>query len=280
MKFQYFTFLLNPTEQGSIFPEKRDKIEILRSILTSETIVFDSRKVRHAFVVEKAEDDFIIAKFGRRSSIKRHLSPQDQFAEKKEEDWPYSWVIINLSTDPKTGQRIAFEHKTNVFDSPFEQLKNFADAVNSTLFSSGYAVSINPITIDQEFWKLVETNSDRIERLSFTFNAPNLFQLGSTLENDLRASQKDYGLTKATIEFENPTGKLRVPHTELMEQAVDYIARGGGEYSLKIKGAKHYEKIKSSKKILTKSFDDIEVITSDQKSFMGIIKEIFKDTDQ
>ena len=276
MKFQYFTFLLNPTEQGSFFPDKRSKVEILREILTAkEPIEYDSRGNKMAFLAEKQENDFIVGRFGKRSYIRRHLAPDTRFAEKKEEDWPFCYVIFNLSTDPEEGQRIAVEYKSWIFTSPAQVLKSFAKEVNTNLFSSGYALSINPITAEQEFWKIVDENKDKIERLSFTFNAPNLFQLGSSLEDELRDSQKEYALTKATMEFENPDGKLTVPHNKLMKEAVEYVARGGGEYRVKIKGAVRHV-INSSKKILTRNFDDLEIITSDQKTLFSLIDRIFK----
>ena len=230
-----------------------------------------------AFVLVSIKKNYFIARLGKKASIKRNSPPDKKFEETHEENWPYCTVIINTNTDNGTGQKIAFEFKSNIFPSPFEQLKHFADEINMHIFSSGYAIAINPITEEKEFWKIVKENENKIEKLTFSFNSPNLFGIKNSLNEDLKDLQKEYSSTKVSLELENPDGKLNIPKNDLTKQSVEYVTQGGGQYALKIKGK--YRKVISSKdNIKTKTFDDLDIHISgsNQETLFSIIDTIFK----
>lgn len=285
MKFQYFTFFLNPINNLLSLIEKsdkRDKMDILIQVLKKEhkqgTNSFEHRGVKLAHVFKEEVSNYIISSLGRKSTLKRIMPPEEKFLEKKEENWPCCDVIFNLSKDSLTGQRIAFEYKKAIFSNPYEQVKALAEQINVDLMSFGYAIAINPITKEQKFWSIINENKGKIEGLSLTFNAPNLFGLTNSLNDELKEVQKEFNLTKATIEFENPDGKLIVPeNTEIIKQGVDYITRGGGEYSVRIKG-KGKRVISSKDNIETKSFEfeDLEITSSNPEALKGTLDTIFK----
>lgn len=276
MKFQYFTYFLNPLVQKPLFTETKDKNEILRDLLNAGKLEYDSRGVKLAFVLVARKGNYFIGRLGKRASIKRNSPPDQKFEEMFEENWPNCFVIINTGTDPDTGQKIAFELKTNVFTSPFEQLRTFADELNTRLFSSGYAMAVNPVTEQKEFWKLVGENENKIEKLTFTFNSPNLFNIQNSLNDDLKALQKEYSSTKVSIELENPDGKLNIPKNELTNQSLEYITKGGGQYKLRVKGKKVI--IRSKDSIKTKTFEDLDIhINGDnQGALFDVLDTIFK----
>jgi hypothetical protein len=277
MKFQYFTFFLNPV--ANLFEDKRNKIDILTEVLNMEKpLLYKSRGSQLAYVFNKQNNNYIVARLGRKSLIKRILPPNEQFEETKEENWPYCEVLFNLNKDPDKGQKIAFEYKSYIFSSPYEQLKIFADEINSHLMLTGYAISINPVTKEKKFWDLIKEHKGKIEKLSLSFNAPNLFGLKSSFNEELKEAQKEFNLTKTTVEFENPNGELLIPeNAELVKQGVEYITKGGGEYSIKIKG--HGRKVISSKNnIETKTFDfeELEVIAGTPELLEIVLKKIFE----
>lgn len=276
-KFQYFTYFLNPAKQKSIFPDKRDKKEIVRSIL-SDTIQYESRGVKLAFVMVKQEGDYIFAKLGKKASLKRNLPPQRKFEEMREESWPHCIVAFNISDDPNTGQRIVFEVKPYIFSSPYGQLKALANELNVKLLPTGYVISINPITVEQKFWDVVKENEDRIEKLSFSFNAPNLFDLKNSLTQELKDLQRDYSMTKATMELENPAGKLKIPENDLTKQGVEYISKGGGEYRLAIRGIGRHIISSRKKNIKTRTFEgiDLNITTKDRTLIKDVLNRLFE----
>lgn len=273
-KFQYFTFFLNPVRMESLFPEKHSKIDILtKALLRKEGIGYDHRGSKLAYVSVDRYGDFILGKIGRRSALRRNLPPANNFQETTEETWPFCYVLFNLNQDPRTGQKIAFEYKSSVFTNPFEQLKAFSEALNQLLVSSGYFIAINPVTQEQKFWSLIDEYQGRIEKLSFAFNAPNLFGLNNSLNQDLLDAQQRYGLNKATFELENSDGKLNVPKDDpFIKEGAEYITRGGGQYSIKIKGSVR-RVIKSKNNIETKvlNITNLEVEAKNP----GIIKNVF-----
>jgi hypothetical protein len=277
MKFQYFTYFLNPLEQKALFTDNRDKNDVLREIFKKGKIEYEVRGAKLAFVLVSSKNNYFVARLGKRASIKRNSPPENKFEETHEENWPYCTIIINTNTNSETGQKIAFEFKSNIFPSPFEQLRHLADELNTHIFSSGYAIAINPVTEEKEFWKLIEDNHDKIEKLTFSFNAPNLFGIKNSLNEDLKELQKEYSSTKVSLELENPDGKLVIPKNDLTNQSIEYVTKGGGQYSIKIKGK--YKKVISSKdNIKTKTFDDLDIHIngSNQETLFEILDTIFK----
>src|SRR4051812_20448693 len=109
MKLQYFTYFLNPLQQGQLFEDKRDKAEILRGLLRTGEIKYSSGGMNLAFVVLVEKDNYFVGRLGKKASIKRSLTPEEKFADTNEENWPHCTVIINTNTNPDSGQRIVFE---------------------------------------------------------------------------------------------------------------------------------------------------------------------------
>jgi len=281
MKLQYYVYFLNKIKQKSLFQDqKRNKKEILLSVLQEgKPIQFESSGSKYAFVVVKKENDFIYAKLGKRSTIKRRMPAQDKFKEIFEEDWPHCVLFFNLDNDPNKGQRIAFEYKSHIFRNPHSQLKAFADKINSHILESGYIMSISPVTKVQNFWNIIKANKGKkIEKLSLIFKMPNLFDLDNRLEEDLKKAQSDYGITKAKIELANPYEGIKIPENKkLIKQGADYIARGGGEYRIYIKEGK--KMISSKQKTVTKTIKDLEVNIKNkdlgQEEIFSIFNKIF-----
>lgn len=277
MKFQYFTFFLNSV--ATLFKDKRAKIDIFSEILQrDEPVSYEKRGTNLAYRFNKREDDYIVGKIGRKSKIKKYLSPEKNFKSQDEENWPFCDVVFYLSSDHEKGQKIAFEYKSGVFVSPNDQLKYFSEKINETLMTYGYVLSINPVTEEQKFWKIVDDNKGKIEKLSFTFNAPNLLGLVNTLNNELKNVSKEYNVNKTTIELENSDGQLSVPeNSELVRQGVEYVAKGGGQYSIKLKG-RGRRVLKSSNNIVTKNFDfeNLDIVTNDGELTKEILKQIFR----
>ena len=70
MKFQYFTFFLNPV--ATLFEDKRAKIDILSEILQRENPVsYERRGTNLAYRFNKKEGDYIVGKIGRKSKVCR-----------------------------------------------------------------------------------------------------------------------------------------------------------------------------------------------------------------
>lgn len=93
MKFQYFTYFLNPLEQKALFTDNRDKNEILRFLLAKGKIEYEVRGAQLAFVLVSSKDNYFIGRLGKRASIKRNSPPDKKFKETHEENWPNSNIF-------------------------------------------------------------------------------------------------------------------------------------------------------------------------------------------
>ena len=273
MKFQYFTYFLNPLSQQSLFPDTRDKNDILKQIV-SKKMEFQNGQANLVYICHSQSNNFIHAKLGKKSSIKKTLPSENDFVEEIETNYPNCHLLFNFSSDPNTGQKIAFEYRAEIFKSPEAQLKALEKQINSELFSSGYAMSIHPIVDEKEFWTIVNSYQGKIEKLTFSYAVPNLFNLQNALSDDLKSSGEKYGITNTTIVLENKDGKLQVPSDDpFIAQSAEYTGKGGGEYKLKIKGLK--SEISSGKNVKTKNFEELEFNTDNPESMETLINKIF-----
>lgn len=279
MQFQYFTYFLNPTITKGLFPIGKTKKELFREVLKQKNFKYKASGSDLAYVFEKEENDYIVAKIGKRQSLKRSLPPEEGFEETVDENWPHCLVFFNLDENPNTGQKIAFEYKSNIFKTPLTQLQDLAEELNTELFTSNYAVSIHPVIEERKFWDIVKANEGMIEKVTFSFNAPNLFNLDNNLNDDLKNAQKQFGLTKAAVTFENPQGKLTLSEDDkFLQQGVEYVRKGGGDFYLKLKNGKRTT-VKSEEGVMTKTveFEDLEArIKFDNEEVLhSAIKNVF-----
>ncbi len=274
MKFQYFTYFLNPISQQSLFPDQRDKNDILMGIMEKK-MEYKHMKSDMVYVFHRKEWKYLHGKLGKKSSIKRTLPSDHDFVEHVDINYPYCNLLLNLDNDAETGQKIAFEYNSVVFQSPEAQIKALEKQLNTLLFSNGYAISIHPVVDQKEFWALAKKYDGKIEKLIFTYAVPNLFNLENELSEDLKQSGQKYGITNAAIEFENKAGQLIIPENDpFMKQSAEYTGKGGGEYRLKVKGMK--SEISSNKNVKTKSIEDIDLSTDDKETFLEAVNTIFK----
>jgi len=278
MQFQYFRYFLVPLKTGSLFKNSKTKKEIFREVLKQKNKKYQASKSDLAYVFEKEDGDYIVAKLGKKQPLKKSLPPEDGFKETVDVNWPHCLLFFNLDDDSVTGQKIAFQYKSNIFKEPIIQLEDLAYELNADLLASNYELQIEPIIKEHVFWDLVKENQGRIESVTFSFNAPNLFRLENDLNDDLKEAQKKFGLTKAKVEFENPQGNLTLPEDDkFLKEGVDYVRRGGGDFQLRIKGMK--KTIKSKDGVLVKSveYDDLEARININFDNTDVLKSAIKD---
>lgn len=276
MKFLFFRYFINRSNQTVLFPEDKTKKQLLiEALKDSKLKSFKIGKSDLGFVHEYEREGYVYCKYGKRGSIVQTLSPQEKFKEVKTENWPNCHMFICLSDDPEKGQRIAIEHKAWIFAHPLGQLRSLADKINEILAHNGLILSINPITQETKFWEIIKQYEGQIEELRFNFNAPNLFNLENSLNDDLRKVRDELNATEAAMILKNKEGELKVPRdNQLLKESVEYVGKGGGEYRIKAK-----KKIITSKdNIKSKSVTtEIELETSDPAAVIKFAKEIFGD---
>lgn len=260
MKFIFFGFSLNQNTQLQLFTPEKSKNEIFWDILS------DNMEYKHysdvKYVFDKKVDNYIVGQIWRKSSKTITEFKNDWFEDKKTTHYPHSLVIFNISEDYKTWwHRLMLEWKTEVFKNPIDQIKFFENILNTKLQSFWYSLSFYPLFDECNFWKYIDSNSWKIEKLTFSYSVPNFLHLKTTLSQDLKDAQKRTSITNATVILENKNGSLDIKQwDEFIDQSVEYASKGAWEFRIKLRGIK--AEYSSSKNIKSITVDEIDINTT------------------
>ena len=276
MQFQYYRFFLSPID-GNLFTQISDsKAKALKYIFENnyEGIY---KGINYSICREKTIDDMLLFRIAKHTSVQINKSPEEHFECEQIDHWPNVAMVIGTSSkiNGNHGQVIAVEIKRSVIKNPITLLRHWADKVNEQLIVYGYVLSINPITIEKNFWAFVNKYKNEIEEVVFEYSMPNLFNTGDKLEDELKIANQTTNASKASLILSNKTGALNLTEENtLLKQTAEYIENGGGEFRLKRKGEKSY--IMSASKIKTQRFEikDLYVESPDGRTVKQMLKDI------
>lgn len=278
MKFRYYRLFLEPIAQLSLLPQDAQLTKqemLIRVFNPDKPLRFSSGSRNIVFMPKMMSEGYILGSLARRSSVTVIAPPEEDSKQESVLSWPFVNVIINTSNDPKSGQSVAIEFDQSIFQDTLPALKQLVHEANKMLYAYGYEAAINPINKRQDFWDIVSSAKGKIKDLTFTFNAPNLFQTDDKLNDELREATRSFMMTKATIQLENPEGNIVVPESNsFIKQSVQYIADGGGEYKIKAKGRRTYS---STDSVQTREFDEVELEVSiqNEQTFSKFCDKLF-----
>jgi len=277
MKFQIFRYYLTPTSQKSLFDSGKDfeiKHEVMQEIF-SRKLDFSSIRSKSVFAYrlgDKIEDRYFFAKLGKQALKTHSLKVDDNFLDKKEEEWPNRQLIID--TDPKV-QLIAFELRNPAeFNKPVFVLQRFAEHLNTVLPESGWHIAIEPIIDKNVFWEIIRKHSGEIKRLKFTYHVPNLFGVENTVEQELDIAKREFLAQKVEAVLTNEQSNLQVPeNSAFVQQSVEHISKGGGSYEIKLSNT---TVITNKTEVKTVNIRQAEISTSNFVDLQEIIDQLFK----
>jgi hypothetical protein len=107
-----------------------------------------------------------------------------------------------------------------------------------------YRIFVEVKTEQSEFWSLVETHK-KIYRLELKLISPNILNTNKKARELLEDLQEVYGQDEFTMVLESESGSLEVPK-DIVEDYIDYISEGEGQWSLLTEGARGGKKKHSS----------------------------------
>ncbi|OLA95019.1 MAG: hypothetical protein BHW64_00775 [Candidatus Melainabacteria bacterium LEY3_CP_29_8] len=275
MQFQYYRFFLSPID-GNLFSQiPNSKANALKYIFENDYEEF-YKGSNYSICKEKTVDDMLLYRIAKHTSVQINKSPEEHFECEHVDHWPNISMVIGINPEINNayGQIIAVEVKKSVIKDPITILRHWADKVNEQLVVYGYVLSINPITIEKNFWSMVNKYKNEIEEVVFEYSMPNLFNTGDTLEEELKAANKSTNASKAALTLSNKAGTLNLSEDNtLLKQTAEYIENGGGEFKLKRKGIKPY--IMSASKIKTQRFEIENLYIESQEG--RILRQMLKD---
>jgi hypothetical protein len=268
MKIQFYRLFVEKTKQLSLLEDKKitKKDLLYEAFNIRQPLHFKNATQELAFITQKeAGSQYIYGTLAKASHVSVSMPPEENFQLQQIETWPHVSVLINIDSDPETGQTLAIEYKPSIFDNPIVQLRALLiEITKKKLREKGYEIAVNPITDKHEFWSVVKDNAGHISSLSFDFAAPNLFKTKDELNKELKEATEEFGITSTEINLKNSEGELKIPENNpFVKQGLEYVSRGGGEYRLKLKNKKI---ITSEESVKSKVIDETEFEVSTQKA--------------
>jgi len=275
MKLQLFRYYLVPvqiaiTNDGEKL--KLSKKEIMQKFFLKK-IDFNTAQSECSYRFEKKIDDEIIHAFiGRKTLIEHSLKESDTFVKKKEEEWPFSNLIIDTNEGV---QLLGFEVLTtnSSFRSPLYVLMFFAEEINKELSEYGWKVKIEPIINQQAFWDVIRSSEGKIKSVKFTYYVPNLFGTEDELSKELEGAKQNYHAQKVETNIVNDEGDLTIPNNKLISQSVEHVGKGGGKYLIILKNLKKY---RSESEVRYASMDEAILKSDDPQVIVKMVKELLQ----
>lgn len=284
MKFRYYRFLLSPMRQETLLkvdsPLSREQ---LKNTIFEEKARYTAKTSRTTYVllIQAAHDKKVWGRIAKKSNTTIHSSAEHEFKEQEVEDWPGSYVAINLdekSADQSDqfGQIIAMQHNSRAISNPMNCLTQLADEINKITSEHGYTFTIEAKQESTDgFWTTIEQNRDNIQKIVLTYAMPNIFDLKTKVEEGLRHGKNEYGISKATFSMENNAKSIIVSKdNEFLEESIDYISRGGGRYEIHLRTEKKV--IKSEDSVETKTFTQLKTQNITQEDFMKLCELVLR----
>ena len=271
--FEYYRFFLTPIEEPELpFCRQKTREEVIDDMFSPDkTYKFKSREKDYCLYVKQKEGAYVFANIGKRVKKNIRTSPEDGFKTKEIEDWPGCDIFINLSNEHDTGETAKkgqlFIVQVNNVDMKYRAsvLQNLASAINKDIQKYGYFLTIHSIPSEKTlFWNVVKENEGKIKKITFSYIPPNLLDLKSSLEDDLRVVAGEFNSTKVQVSMENTDGNLTLSeNNKLLRESAEYVDLGAGTFKLQFKGNKK-KAISSDDSIKTESFVNTEITLRNQ----------------
>lgn len=266
--FEYYRFFLTPIEEPELpFHEPKNREEVIEDMFSPDKkYQFKNREKDYCLYVKQKMGNYVFATIGKRVKKNIRTSPEEGFRTQEIEDWPGCDIFINLSNEHNTGKTLKNGQlilvQVNNVDMKYRVsiLQKLALAINRDIQKYGYFLTINSIPSEKTlFWNVVKENEGKIKRITFSYIPPNLLDLKSSLEDDLRFVAGEFNSTKVQVSLENTDGNLTLSqNNKLLKESAEYVDQGAGTFKLQFKGNKK-KPISSDDSIKTESFVETEI---------------------
>ena len=234
--FYLYRYQLLPIiEEPSLFHTKQEIIANKNKFFYDAILNINSfvdRKTKYKFEISKKDGDSFLLIFNKQKKVS--VIKEDHTKEGIT-SYPFGHVFID--NDPFQ-QIIAAQESSDLHAKTI--INNIKKYLEKNLQQYGIAFKISPMYKENDFWDYVSEHEKDISHLSFNIITPNMSNLTTRLDKDLKKTAQDTGAVETNLSFH--AGKknfLKLDRTnETIDGLVDYTSKGGGDISVKIKGLK------------------------------------------
>lgn len=149
--------------------------------------------------------------------------------------YPFSHVFIYNN---KQYQIIAIQDSSDLHSKTIKSCLEVK--LEKLLYEKGIIIKILPIYKENNFWDFVSKHEQKIISLSFNIITPNMSNISSTLDEELKQTAKRTGTIETNLKFNADKNRYLKLNREdnTIDGLVKYTSKGGGDINMKIKGFK------------------------------------------
>jgi len=249
--FEYFRYQLVPTKISQLtidnVPYTTEKIKEMKNHFFSDVItkiqLKQNNKPLHTKVMYEGEQKYLIL-----VGNDRKVPYVEEFERKEIDSVPYS--VIAIDNDPNK-QIMAIRNDRNAFTSADVLSRIVEKALNEKLNYYNLEVHVEMISLKESFWGAISKSKEDVVKIKFEIIKPNMSNISSGLDQEMKGIIDDLNSHKSTITFEaTSNGSLEnVNQTNTkLNNMVDYATDGGGNATVKFKDKTTYTTRKNIRK--------------------------------
>lgn len=195
--------------------------------------------VPHFSFVKEGESRYIVGKLAKLREAHVGEKVPGDIIERTADDWLPIVVVFD------TQEQFIFVQKSWKFGGESLIKNALQQGLRSPILAKyNYRIFVEVKTEQSEFWSLVESHN-KIYRLELKLISPNILNTNKKARELLEELQDIYGQDEVSMTLESESGSLDVPK-DVVEDYIDYISEGEGQWSLMTEGAHGGKKKHSS----------------------------------
>lgn len=249
--FEYFRYQLVPTRIRQLtiddVPYTTEKIREMKNqffsdVISKITLMHNNKPLHTKIMFEENEKYLLLV------GNDRKVPYVEEFETKKINSAPYSVVAIDNNPDR---QIMAIRNDRNAFSGADTLSRIIERALNEKLNYYNLEIHIEAISPKESFWSAISNSKEDVVKIKFEIIKPNMSNISSTLDQEMRGIIDDLNSHKSTLTFEATSNGYLENVTEAnvkLNNIVDYATQGGGNASVKFGDKTTY----NTKKSITK----------------------------
>lgn len=230
------------------------------------------------FYCKKISDSRYLLKFGKHTTQSLTIPTENDFESIQTDDYLPSTILVDI-----TEQYFLIQHNTSLFQEVESLTTTVSECITEFLKIYGIIFKLDVLTEEHHFWDYLETYSQNLQYIEFTFNSPNFLSGLKSVSELLNKTKEEFNNESFTVKVENKNGNLIPPKkTAFFKDAVKYVSAGCGKWKIKPKASKSLSsgevaiKKQLSNNITSLTDESIQEIDSVFKSIEHLNKERIK----
>lgn len=261
-RFHLYRYQINPKDRylqmdlfdgvNSLNELIEKKNEIFKDEFTSIN-TFKGQKSTISSSLLYSNNESLLFKF---SAYRPVVIENKDFTKDTKDNWPSFLVFIWNSKDR---QLIAIQERFEAFQDTNAVIHAIENMLNEKLKKKNLKAYFEPLTKSQNFWKIVDIFKEKIQEVTFELITPNMANISNTITDELKTFAKNTNTAKTRFQITSDSDSILNldKDNQQLHGMLDYSSKGGGNISIKVRGARKIFNTKKVKKSI--ELDEMEL---------------------